>query len=424
MSAESASRRRVLTVLGVGGVAAIASQVGQQPASAATGDPMLLGSNNEADASTSLASGALGSALAVTNTNPTGFGISGIASGGVGVHGSSETSAGIAAHSASGPAGFFTTDTGHAIQAGGRCSFGGTIDGPLLEVTNADTGPAGGAIGARSAGGGAALAATATGSGPAVHGQAAGNGPCVVGQSQGGQGINGASQTGVGGLFSSDTGLAIEAHGPVDVRANVNRFVLAVDSQSGGGEAGAIYGRSVGGSPGIRGDAAGPGTSLVGVLGVCNEGFTEPNGIAVQGVSGYGPGQAGTGPGTGVEGLSGTGTGVHGSSETGTGMTGESKTGVGVAAGTLEGRALEVHGPAAFSTAGAGSIPSGQTSVFVANTTVTGSSHISVTLVSDPGDRTVRWVQRTATTGFRVHLTGPAKNKPAVSFTFLITEPM
>jgi len=120
MSEESASRRRVLTVLGVGGVAAIASQAGQRPAGAATGDPMLLGSNNEADASTSLASGALGSALAVTNTNPTGFGISGIASGGVGVHGHSDTSAGIAAHSGSGPAGYFTTDTGHAIQAGGR----------------------------------------------------------------------------------------------------------------------------------------------------------------------------------------------------------------------------------------------------------------------------------------------------------------
>jgi hypothetical protein len=266
--------------------------------------------------------------------------------------------------------------------------------------------------------------ATATGNGLAVGGQAAGDGPGVDGQSQGGPGVSGYSQSGMGGVFRSDTGLAIEANGPVDVRANVNRFALAVDSQNNGGEAGAVYGRSVGGSPGVRGDAAGPGISVVGVLGVCNEGFTEPNGIAVQGVSGYGPGQAGTGPGTGVEGLSGTGTGVHGSSEAGTGVTGESKTGVGVWAGTLEGRALEVHGPAAFSTAGAGSVPSGQSSVFVANTTVTGSSHISVTLVSDPGDRTVRWVQRTATTGFRVHLTGPAKNKPAVSFTFLITEPV
>jgi len=424
MSEESASRRRVLTVLGVGGVAAIASQVGQQPASAATGDPMLLGSNNEADASTSLASGALGSALAVTNTNPTGFAISGIASGGVGVSAHSEGSAGIAAHSGSGPAGYFTTDTGHAIQAGGRCGFGGTIDGPLLEVTNADTGPAGGAVLARSAGGGAALWATALGTGPAVHGQAAGDGPCVVGQSQGGQGVNGASQTGVGGLFSSETGLAIEASGPVDVRANVNRFVLAVDSQNNGGEAGAIYGRSVGGSPGVRGDAAGPGISVVGVLGVCNEGFTEPHGIAVRGVSGYGPGQTGTGPGTGVEGVSGTGTGVLGSCEAGIGVLGQSLTGVGVAAGSLEGRALEVFGPAAFSTAGAGSVPAGQTSGFVANTTVTGDSHISVTIVSDPGDRSVRWVQRTATSGFRIHLTGPAKNKPAVSFTFLITEPV
>ena len=49
-------------------------------------------------------------------------------------------------------------------------------------------------------------------------------------------------------------------------------------------------------------------------------------------------------------------------------------------------------GRAAFGTVGSGTIPAGQNSVFVADQAVTETSHISVTLISNPGPRAVHWV--------------------------------
>jgi hypothetical protein len=60
----------------------------------------------------------------------------------------------------------------------------------------------------------------------------------------------------------------------------------------------------------------------------------------------------------------------------------------------------------------------------VANEAVTGDSHISVTLVSDPGSRSVHWIERNAGSGFTVRMTSaPVNKRPETSFTYLITEP-
>lgn len=135
-------------------------------------------------------------------------------------------------------------------------------------------------------------------------------------------------------------------------------------------------------------------------------------------------GRTGADPGVGVigEALVDWGDGEVGTE--GTGVLGRSGTGVGVHGVCPDGFALKVDGKSAFSTAGAAVIPTGQSSVFVPDADVTGDSHISVTLVSDPGDRAVRWVDRTSGSGFTVHLSSaPPSKRPATSLTYLIVEP-
>lgn len=134
--------------------------------------------------------------------------------------------------------------------------------------------------------------------------------------------------------------------------------------------------------------------------------------------------------GNGVHGGSSTtGNGVQGSSAAGNGVAGDSDTGTAGRFDSENGTALAVHGTATFSTAGSDTIPAGQDSVFVTHP-VTGDSHVSVTLTSDPGPRTLGWVERASDgSGFTVHLAsdrpgrpGPA-TRPATSLTYLVIEP-
>lgn len=86
--------------------------------------------------------------------------------------------------------------------------------------------------------------------------------------------------------------------------------------------------------------------------------------------------------------------------------------------------ALRVEGKSLFSTAGSAAVPAGQNSVFVANAAVTSDSHISATLVGDPGPRQLRWVAREPGNGFTVYFSGgPPGQRPQVPFTYLIVEP-
>ena len=150
------------------------------------------------------------------------------------------------------------------------------------------------------------------------------------------------------------------------------------------------------------------------------------DGLAVHGVAsgpGFGEaGQFGQGSGTGVEGLSRTGTGVRGTSVDGPGIHGQSTTGPGGLFQSDSGLALEVAGRALFSTAGTGNVAQGQSSAFVASPAITANSHVSVTLVGNPGPRQLGWVQRAPGSGFTVHLTSSPGAKPKTPFTYLVVE--
>ncbi|MHB1162703.1 MAG: hypothetical protein ACYC3V_20585 [Chloroflexota bacterium] len=242
------------------------------------------------------------------------------------------------------------------------------------------------------------------------------------------------------------------------------------DSESGAG----VHGSTSGGNPGVlgRNEGSGPGVMGQGISG---------HGVAGQSSSGaglFGSSQSGIGVGgnslssAGVVGQSQGSTGVHGQSETGAGLFGFSRSGpagtVGLAPASAPGvqaisgtrgdpsappqldggLALQVVGKAQFSTAGSGTVSAGASSAPVANSSVTGKSHITVTLMGDPGSDaswlpgsnteetgssgeapphlagavTVQWVERRPGQGFVLHLSGKAKQR--TPFTYLVVEPL
>lgn len=89
------------------------------------------------------------------------------------------------------------------------------------------------------------------------------------------------------------------------------------------------------------------------------------------------------------------------------------------------GIALAASGRSAFATVGSAVIAAGANSAFVANRAVGDTSHITVTLASDPGPRQVSWVERSADSGFTVHLSSAPPNKrPETALTYMIVEPI
>lgn len=175
---------------------------------------------------------------------------------------------------------------------------------------------------------------------------------------------------------------------------------------------------------GVRGaSGSGPGVSGQSQSGPGMQGNSQ-SGTGVQGGSQSGNGVHGNSPsGAGLSGISDSGNGVIGNSQSGPGVHGDSISGIGGHFTTDTGVALRVEGKALFSTAGAGTIPQGQNSVPVNNPAVTPNSHISVTLVSNPGQRELKWVERDPGVGFTVRLTS-ATPRPATNFTYLIVEPV
>ena len=130
----------------------------------------------------------------------------------------------------------------------------------------------------------------------------------------------------------------------------------------------------------------------------------------------------------GVRGTSaGNGMGVDGQSVSGKGVTGTSENGIGVSAGSLRGIAFEAFAPGAeaairvtgkarFSHLALGTIPAGQHSVFVPNFEVTATTHITVTLTSDPSGAALQWIERVPGSGFRVHLTKAVRASTTFSY--------
>lgn len=206
---------------------------------------------------------------------------------------------------------------------------------------------------------------------------------------------------------SHSSGTSLHAHKPVGIFVDVEQLALMVVNEGAGG--GAIEAASKAGGIGVEGSVFPTDEDL--------EFEDQKNGYGVRGIAMSPEGGYGEGPGVGVHGQAGIGTGVLGIT---------SAQGIGVEARTHspDGIALVVNGPSKFSTAGSAVVPAGQNSVFVANDTVTGDSHISVTLVSDPGSRSVLWIQRNPGNGFTVHMSSASPTKrPATSFTYLVVEP-
>jgi hypothetical protein len=181
----------------------------------------------------------------------------------------------------------------------------------------------------------------------------------------------------------------------------------------------------------------------------------DPGGVGVEGSSltdGFGMwgrgyiGVQGTGSSAGIWGnvSNAYGTGVLGESDKGVGVEGYGHEGAGVVGGARGvdavgvkaedfhgyGIALQVEGPARFETAAAGTIPAGQESAFVSNRSVTGLSHVTITLTGDPGQASsapgskpvVAWVERQPGTGIVVHMSRAVRF--ATPFTYLIVEPI
>jgi hypothetical protein len=262
---------------------------------------------------------------------------------------------------------------------------------------------------------------------PAIHGDNTDGGPGVegtsdsgfgvLGRSQSGDGVHGSSPSGTAGHFTSQSGDGVSG-----------------ESQSGFG----VFGRSQSG-PGVAGQSQ-SGNAVEGFSEIGAGAFVSSlSGPGVDATSESGPGVLGWSPGgAGVTGIGSILRGEGTVPEVGPGVLGVAPGNAAavqcVSGGVIGGDgppvpdpdgglALDVVGKARFSTAGAGTIPTGQNSRFVPNPAVTANSHITVTLASNPGPRQLWWVEGNPGVGFRVRLTQAPGPRPATNFTYLIVEP-
>jgi hypothetical protein len=368
-SSSSLRSRRALIAAGLGGIAATAAHALGRPLPARAGHDATnvfhIGESNvaPAGATTSLMTDVSDSgATGFRVDNPNGQAVVGSSASGIGVFGSCDSGQGGQFHSVS-----------------GRGVLGGSESGPGVQGTS-DTGNGG------------EFFAGELGDGP---------GSGVVGRSGSGEAGHFQSTSGSGGVGISDSGAGL--HG---------------SSQSGNG----VQGFTTSGTAVFGDSGTGPGGSFRSQSDFGVEGRSDTHvgvfGTGTIGMQGFSP------SGTGVSGVSETATGVDGRSDSGIGLAGESTSGVGLHGASSTGLALDVLGKARFSTAGSASVAAGQNTAVVANPAATASSHISVTLVGDPGPRQLRWVQRSPGVGFTVHFVGgPPGQRPLVPFTYLIVEP-
>jgi hypothetical protein len=229
--------------------------------------------------------------------------------------------------------------------------------------------------------------------------------------------------------------------GSEDVDPGVALIVESTNSAFGGAITGTWHGPGTGHgvsgfnhSPGTPEGGSGPGVQGASDNDVGVIGFGGAQ-AGVRGLSNNGDGvlgQAGSAEGEGGPSVAGVRGEALGCVEKGPcgpgigiGVFGRSEAGIGVKAKVDDpaGFALDVAGKARFSTAGSAVIPNGQNSVFVSDASVTDDSHISVTLVGNPGGmRAVQWVDRAPGSGFTVRLT-PTGQKPETPLTYFVVEP-
>jgi hypothetical protein len=127
------------------------------------------------------------------------------------------------------------------------------------------------------------------------------------------------------------------------------------------------------------------------------------------------------GNGMGVDGQTVNGRGVSGTSQNGTGVFAGSLSGIALDASAPNGDAIRVNGKARFSHLAFNTIPAGQPYVFVPHFAVTATTHITVSLTSDPGGAAVQWIERVPGSGFRVYLTKSVRT--ATTFSYFMAYP-
>jgi len=289
-----------------------------------------------------------------------------------------------------------------------------------------------------------------TGGGVRGFNHSSGGGPGLEGDSDAGPGVLGFGQPGVAGLSDSDNGVVGRCENP-EMAGVLGKAELCLERGPCEGVAlgTGVRGLSEGGI-GVHGNSQSGGGVVGGSqTGNALEGFSESgagafvsslSGPGVDSTSESGPGVLGWSP-SGIAGVLGVGSILRGEGTVPEGARGV----LGIAPGNAAavqcvsgglvggdgppspdpdgGLALDVVGKARFSTAGAGAVPQGQNTVFVANPAVTADSHVTVTLASNPGNRQLHWVERNPGVGFRVRLTQGQGPKPPTNFTYLIVEP-
>jgi hypothetical protein len=325
---ERPSRRGLLrTALGAAaGVSAVSVLRPSGVASANTGDPVLLGTTNVANAGTQVKwNGGAGFTGVILLGNDTGFANTGSffpaaaggwAGGGAagvpnGVYGYTQAAnghgvVGLADSSASNGMGVLGEDR----SAGGTGVSGSSDHGTGVKGSSDST-----------AGSATAIIGTITSASPGgfsagvrgVNNGTGGNGIGVYGsQAGGGWGVYGTSVSGIGGNFSGGSGTGVSANGATGVAAS-------------------------GTTTGVRA-SSGSGTAVS---------ATSTSGTAVSGVSTSGTGVLGqsNGDGDGIVGFSNTGNGFHGHSTSGHGVFASSLgSGAGIRATSTSGYGAELSG--------------------------------------------------------------------------------
>ncbi len=226
------------------------------------------------------------------------------------------------------------------------------------------------------------------------------NSPGVLGSSAFGAGVKGTGSPGVLGMALMGPGLhGVAGNAYLDPNEPLapNAGVFGNSEQYP-----AIYGSSLA-APGVIGRSMND-SGVFGTYGTIET--LDPNDISPQ---------------SGVFGLASTGAGVTGVSVNGAGLRGtarvDSQPGVHARNAVPGGLALSVEGRCVFSTGGIATIPKKARSRVVFTSAIRPDALVLVTLTSDPGARSVRWVEYLPD-GFVVHLSGKATQN--MTFNWLV----
>jgi hypothetical protein len=251
----------------------------------------------------------------------------------------------------------------------------------------------------------------------ALIGEGKGEGGCgVSGTSEHSVGVMGHSKAGPGGWFSTDAGDALKVDGGARVMGAVEDYLAVIENAGTGERSGGLIIRSSGSWPALSANAMdGEGGWRMDGTAIETRGKLVVEAEArLEDPSGGHGGFAAVIYNHMVDPASGGLLVVQPSGSGGPAVDASCPGGIG----------LRVSGTARFSTCGSATLPATSTSVMVPLESVTAQSHVTVTFVTDPGTRSVSWVERTPGVGFTVHVT-PYKGRsaPALPFTYLVVEP-